>query len=97
MLLEDHINIPGLNPLIGTNEDEFGPRFPDMSEDYDCGLREKLLAKFGNTDPNLRTGIYMMCSGPSYETPAEIRFFVWLAPTRSRRPLSSQGTAGCAS
>ena len=75
MLLEDHINISGFNPLIGPNMDEFGPRFPDMSEVYDSSLREKLLTQYGDSDPDLRTGVYIMYSGPSYETPTEIRFF----------------------
>lgn len=75
MLLEDHISASGINPLIGSNLDQFGPRFPDMSQVYDQVLREKLLAKFGKSDSDLRTGVYMMCVGPSYETPAEIRFF----------------------
>ncbi len=75
MLLEDHLNITGHNPLTGPNMNEFGPRFPDMSEVYDKALREKLLEKCGGSDPDLRSGVYMMYPGPSYETPAEIRFF----------------------
>ena len=75
MLIADHINFSGMNPLMGPNLDAFGPRFPDMSDIYTRSLREKLrpLAKEAGID--LREGVYMMYSGPSYETPAEIRAF----------------------
>lgn len=75
MLITDHINMMGTNPLIGKNADEFGPRFCDMSKTYTPALREaaqKAAAKCGMT---LREGVYIGCTGPSYETPAEIRAF----------------------
>ena len=75
MLITDHINLMGSNPLIGPNIRELGDRFPDMSEPYDLALREKALkAAEGNTI-RLREGVYLGLSGPSYETPAEIRMF----------------------
>lgn len=75
MLLEDHINYSGSNPLIGTNLSEFGPRFPDMSEVYDTALRDAVFLAAKNEGMDLICGTYLMYSGPSYETPAEIRFF----------------------
>ncbi len=74
MLISDHINLSGDNPLIGTNLDEYGPRFPDMSDTYDRVLREKLKAATEKEGITLREGVYAMMSGPSFETPAEIRF-----------------------
>ena len=73
MLLTDHINYSGNNPLIGDNLDEYGPRFPDMSYTYDKELRETLRARAHETGIELREGVYMMFTGPSFETPAEIR------------------------
>lgn len=73
MVITDHINYSGSNPLIGKNLDEFGPRFPDMSNVYDKELRTMLLKEAVNAGIALREGVYMMFSGPSYETPAEIR------------------------
>lgn len=73
MVITDHINYSGSNPLIGKNSDEFGPRFPDMSNVYDKNLRTKLLVEAKHAGIELREGVYMMFSGPSYETPAEIR------------------------
>lgn len=73
MLITDSINYSGVNPLMGPNLDAFGPRFPDMSRQFDRGLCEvarRCAAKHGVT---LREGIYMWFSGPSFETPAEIR------------------------
>lgn len=75
MLISDHINFSGSNPLIGPNLDEFGPRFPDMSDIYTRELREKLKPLAAEAGLPLREGVYMMYSGPSYETPAEIRAF----------------------
>ncbi|WMJ80737.1 purine-nucleoside phosphorylase [Clostridium sp. MB40-C1] len=73
MLIEDHLNLSGNNPLIGKNLDEFGVRFPDMSNPYDKELRNKVknIAKSLNID--LKEGVYACMSGPTYETPAEIR------------------------
>lgn len=75
MVIADHINFSGTNPLIGPNLDEFGPRFPDMSDIYTRALREKLKPLAQKAGLTLREGVYMMYSGPSYETPAEIRAF----------------------
>ena len=73
MLITDHINFSGSNPLIGPNDDSFGPRFPDVSNAYDRALREAVKAYAANCGLFLREGVYMMFSGPCYETPAEIR------------------------
>jgi purine-nucleoside phosphorylase len=77
MLITDHINLigmAGLNPLRGPNLDEFGPRFPDMSEPYDRHLQElaRQVAKEANVP--LREGVYICLAGPSFETPADLRF-----------------------
>jgi len=75
MLIDDHINLFGTNPLIGPNDDRFGRRFPDMSEVYSKRLRtiatESALAR----NLSLEHGVYIAVTGPSYETPAEIRAF----------------------
>jgi len=73
VLLYDHVNLMGTNPLRGDNPDALGPRFPDMSAAYDPELRAvaKDVARAENVD--LRTGVYAALSGPTYETPAEIR------------------------
>lgn len=74
MLIEDHINLTGNNPLIGKNEESFGPRFPDMSEVYSPNLIEHAIkSMYKATKKQIRTGVYASLSGPSYETPAEIR------------------------
>ncbi|MBO5129517.1 MAG: purine-nucleoside phosphorylase [Oscillospiraceae bacterium] len=75
MLICDHINFSGSNPLIGPNMDKFGPRFPDMSNVYDASLRAGIKEMAGFWGVYLREGVYLMCSGPNYETPAEIRMF----------------------
>lgn len=74
MLISDHINYSGANPLIGDNLDEFGPRFPDMTYTYNSELREALKKRAHEEGINLREGVYMMFSGPTFETPAEVRF-----------------------
>ena len=73
MLIQDHINITGKNPLMGENDERLGPRFPDMSEAYDPKLRAALLeaARLENID--IRRGVYVGLTGPSYETPSEVR------------------------
>jgi purine-nucleoside phosphorylase len=75
MLIDDHINLTGSNPLVGPHEARFGTRFPDMSEVYSSRLRQ--LAAEAAADAGLRVahGVYVGVSGPSYETPAEIRAF----------------------
>ncbi|MEW9669660.1 purine-nucleoside phosphorylase [Ammoniphilus sp. 3BR4] len=73
MIIEDHLNMTGRNPLIGANDDRLGVRFPDMSEAYSkelIGLAEQAAAEQGIP---LRRGVYAGLTGPSYETPAEIR------------------------
>lgn len=73
MLIDDHISLFVPNPLRGENPGELGPRFPDMSAVYDPGLREAALAAAESVGVPLQRGVYAQCSGPSYETPAEIR------------------------
>ena len=73
VLISDHINLQGVNPLAGANEDDFGPRFPDMSEAYDPGLRAIAQETAAEIGVELGVGVYAAMLGPSYETPAEIR------------------------
>ena len=73
MLIADHINAFGTNPLIGPNEDSLGPRFPDMSAVYDAALRKLAKQTARKLGVPLREGVYLGTTGPSYETPAEIR------------------------
>lgn len=73
MLLTDHILYSVPNPLIGENLSELGVRFPDMSEVYDSGLREKIRKAASAMQLSLREGVYMQFSGPSFETPAEVK------------------------
>ncbi|MFC0335417.1 purine-nucleoside phosphorylase [Paenibacillus sepulcri] len=73
MLISDHINLTGRNPLIGPNEDELGVRFPDMSEAYSRRLRALAVQTAQQQGFSLREGVYIGVLGPSYETPAEIR------------------------
>ena len=75
MLISDHINFSGANPLIGPNLDAFGPRFPDMSDLYTASLRAAIRGKAREAGIALQEGVYAMYSGPNYETPAEIRMF----------------------
>lgn len=73
MLIRDHINYSGANPLIGENLDEFGPRFPDVSDLYTKQLRNAVKEKAAAAGIHLEEGVYMMFTGPNYETPAEVR------------------------
>ncbi|GFN30576.1 purine-nucleoside phosphorylase [Paenibacillus xylaniclasticus] len=73
MLISDHINLTGRNPLIGPNEQRFGDRFPDMSEAYSRRLRTLAHETARENGFELREGVYIGVLGPSYETPAEIR------------------------
>lgn len=75
MLISDHINFSGSNPLMGPNMAQFGPRFPDMSDLYSKELRKAITKAAEAEGIPLRQGIYLMYSGPNYETPAEIRAF----------------------
>ncbi|ADG82513.1 purine-nucleoside phosphorylase [Thermincola potens] len=78
MIIEDHINLMGTNPLLGPNEEEFGPRFPDMSEAYNKGLR-KLAERVAKEEKiEYRKGVYAGLAGPSYETPAEIKYLRYI-------------------
>lgn len=72
--LTDHINLQGMNPLLGRNEAKLGPRFPDMSAAYDPELREACLATAAASDVPMSTGVYAGLLGPNFETPAEIRY-----------------------
>ncbi len=74
MLIADHINLLGDNPLIGPNDDRLGPRFPDMSEPYDRGLRALARAVAADQRITLREGVYVAVPGPNLETRAEYRF-----------------------
>jgi purine-nucleoside phosphorylase len=74
MVIDDHLNLMGANPLVGPNEDRFGPRFPDMSEVYSRHLRGIADAAAADTGVAVTHGIYAALHGPSYETPAEIRY-----------------------
>jgi purine-nucleoside phosphorylase len=73
MLITDHLNASGDNPLLGPNLDRFGPRFPPMTDAYHPRLRTEALAAAERTGVALRQGVYIMLSGPSYETRAEMR------------------------
>lgn len=73
MLIQDHINFMGNHPLIGPNNDSMGPRFPDMSHAYDKAYRTIAKQVAATMNLPLHEGVYMAFSGPSYETPAEIR------------------------
>lgn len=94
MLIRDHINMMGVSPLRGKNDERFGPRFPDMTNVYDVGLQRLAIdeaKKLGKdrveegldekTKPILRRGVYCALSGPNYETPAEIRMYRMLGAT----------------
>jgi len=74
VLIRDHINLQGQNPLVGTNEERFGVRFPDMSGAYSKSLRAIAHSAARRLGCNLGEGTYVALLGPSYETPAEIRF-----------------------
>lgn len=75
MVIRDHINFTGRNPLVGHNDDRLGPRFPDMSSAYTPELAARAHAVARAQGFALREGVYLGVSGPSYETPAEIRAF----------------------
>jgi purine-nucleoside phosphorylase len=72
MVIRDHLNLTGLNPLIGPNADALGPRFPDLSRAWDPDLRERLLAAGRAVGVPLVEGVYAGLLGPNYETPAEV-------------------------
>jgi purine-nucleoside phosphorylase len=72
MVISDHLNLMGVNPLRGPNDERFGPRFPDMSEVYSRDLQELVIEEARGLEITVRRGIYAALAGPSYETPAEI-------------------------
>ena len=74
VVISDHINLLGVNPLAGPNEAKFGGRFPDMTAAYDKRFRELTLAEGRLLGINLGEGVYAAVAGPSYETPAEVRY-----------------------
>jgi purine-nucleoside phosphorylase len=73
MVVRDHLNLSGISPLVGANDDALGPRFPDMTVAYDSELRAMLAAVAREAGIVLREGVYAALLGPSYETPAEVR------------------------
>ena len=75
MVIDDHINLLGTNPLVGPNDERLGTRFPDMSEVYSSRLRRIADDAAAAAGVPVSHGIYVATHGPSYETPAEIRFF----------------------
>jgi purine-nucleoside phosphorylase len=74
VLMSDHINLQGTNPLVGPNDDRFGVRFPDMTHAYDKSYRELAREEARKLGMTLHEGVYAALLGPSYETPAEIRY-----------------------
>lgn len=73
MLIQDHINMMGLNPLRGDHDERFGVRFPDMTHAYDLGVIQAIEAAAARSKVSVRRGIYAALAGPSYETPSEIK------------------------
>ena len=78
MAITDHINWMGMNPLVGANDDDFGPRFPPMTDAWDPALRAKLKECAKKTGVKLHEGVYIAFRGPMFETPAEIRMAIGL-------------------
>jgi purine-nucleoside phosphorylase len=74
VIIRDHINLQGSNPLIGANDERFGPRFPDMTQAYWKSYRQIALEQARHLKIDVFEGVYAALSGPSYETPAEIRY-----------------------
>lgn len=78
MIIKDHINMMGDNPLIGPNIEEWGPRFPDMSNAYDKDLRELAKSVAKELGIDVYEGVYVAVAGPNFETPAELRMLRWM-------------------
>ena len=78
MLITDHINLSGTNVLVGPNADDIGPRFPSLRDAYDPELRERFHAAANELGTELADGVYLAVSGPTFETPAEIRAYALL-------------------
>jgi purine-nucleoside phosphorylase len=74
VLISDHVNLMGTSPLVGPNDDELGPRFPDMSDAYDAELRARARDAAARLGMDVGEGVYAAWLGPQFETPAEIRF-----------------------
>jgi purine-nucleoside phosphorylase len=74
VVISDHINLQGVNPLTGFNDERFGQRFPDMSSAYDKRFREMAVGQGNRLGIGIEEGVYAALAGPSYETPAEIRY-----------------------
>ena len=72
MIISDHLNLTGDNPLRGPNESDFGPRFPDMTDPYNSDLRELMRHVAAELDVSIKEGVYAGMAGPTYETPAEV-------------------------
>ena len=73
MLIADHINFMGTNPLIGLNDNDMGPRFPDQSDVYTKALRDKAKEVAKSLNINVKEGVYCALTGPTYETPSEVK------------------------
>jgi purine-nucleoside phosphorylase len=78
MVMNDHINLTGRSPLLGPNADELGPRFPDLTDAWSPRLRDQLFAAAAAEGVELAEGVYIGLTGPSYETPAEVRMLAGL-------------------
>src|SRR5262245_65839963 len=78
MVMSDHINLTGRSPLMGTNADELGPRFPDVADAWSPRLRQRLYAAAATEGVDLEEGVYVGLIGPNYETPAEVRILAAL-------------------
>jgi len=74
VVLSDHINLQGSNPLVGPNDERFGPRFPDMTHAYNRNFRKHAAEEGGKLGMVIHEGVYAALTGPSYESPAEIRY-----------------------
>jgi purine-nucleoside phosphorylase len=74
VLIRDHVNLQGTNPLVGPNDELFGVRFPDMTQAYDRSYRALAQEEAGKLGTTLHEGVYAALLGPSYETPAEIKY-----------------------
>lgn len=94
MLISDHINMSGFNPLIGSNDERFGPRFPNMNDVYTAQYRELALKIAKANNITLHQGVYCMLSGPNFETPAEVRMCrVWGADANGMSTVPETMTA----
>jgi len=95
VLINDHVNLMGRNPLFGPHDSRFGARFPDLADAYSPDLRARLRAAADATGVTLEEGVYMAMSGPSYETPAEVRMLGALGGTVVGMSLVPEVIAAC--